>query len=47
MAGLQLKDLEQIELNEAFASQSVAIVNGLKINPEIVNVNAELYWDTP
>jgi acetyl-CoA acyltransferase len=39
MAGLQLKDLEQIELNEAFASQSVAIVNDLKIDPEIVNVN--------
>ena len=39
MAGLKQKDLELIELNEAFASQSVAIINGLKLNPEIVNVN--------
>jgi acetyl-CoA acyltransferase len=39
MAGLQQKDLELIELNEAFASQSVAIVNELKLNPDIVNVN--------
>ena len=39
MAGLKLNDLELIELNEAFASQSVAIINELKLNPEIVNVN--------
>ena len=39
MAGMKLKDLEQIELNEAFASQSVAIVNELAIDPNIVNVN--------
>ena len=39
MAGMKLKDLEQIELNEAFASQSVAIVNKLGIDPDIVNVN--------
>ena len=39
MAGMKLKDLEQIELNEAFASQSVAIVNELGIDPDIVNVN--------
>jgi acetyl-CoA acyltransferase len=39
MAGLKLNDLELIELNEAFASQSVAIMNELKLNPEIVNVN--------
>ena len=38
-AGLKQSDLEQIELNEAFASQSVAIVKGLDLNPEIVNVN--------
>lgn len=38
-AGLSLKDIEQIELNEAFASQSVAIVKELGINPDIVNVN--------
>lgn len=38
-AGLNLNDLEQIELNEAFASQSVAVMNELDINPDIVNVN--------
>ena len=36
---LKLKDLELIELNEAFASQSVAILNGLDLDPNIVNVN--------
>jgi acetyl-CoA acyltransferase len=38
-AGLKQSDLEQIELNEAFASQSVAIMNGLDLDPSIVNVN--------
>lgn len=38
-AGMTLKDIEQIELNEAFASQSVAVLRELNINPEIVNVN--------
>ncbi|WKS94389.1 thiolase family protein [Riemerella columbina] len=38
-AGLQLNDIELIELNEAFASQSVAIRNELNLNPEILNVN--------
>jgi acetyl-CoA acyltransferase len=38
-AGMQLKDIELIELNEAFASQSVAVMNELGINPEITNVN--------
>jgi len=38
-AGLKLKDIEQIELNEAFASQSVTVINELGLNPEIVNVN--------
>jgi acetyl-CoA acyltransferase len=38
-AGINLKDIEQIELNEAFASQSLAVINELKLNPEIVNVN--------
>ncbi len=36
---MKLGDLEQIELNEAFASQSVAIIKELGLNPEIVNVN--------
>ena len=39
MAGLKQKDLQQIELNEAFASQSIAIIKKLDLNPEIVNVN--------
>lgn len=38
-AGLGLKDIELIELNEAFASQSVAIKKELDLNPEILNVN--------
>ena len=38
-AGLKQDDLEQIELNEAFASQSVAVINELKLNPDIINVN--------
>ena len=38
-AGLKLEDIEQIELNEAFASQSLAVIRELGLNPEIVNVN--------
>ncbi len=38
-AGLQLKDIELIEMNEAFASQSVAIQKELDLNKEILNVN--------
>lgn len=38
-AGLTLNDIELIELNEAFASQSLAVVRELNLNPEIVNVN--------
>lgn len=38
-AGLKLSDIGLIELNEAFASQSLAIVRTLDIDPEIVNVN--------
>lgn len=39
MAGLEQKDLELIELNEAFASQAVAVIRELDLNPDIVNVN--------
>ncbi len=39
MAGMKVEDLELIEANEAFASQSIAVVRDLKLNPEIVNVN--------
>ena len=38
-AGLTLSDLDLIELNEAFASQSVAVIKELGLNPELVNVN--------
>ena len=38
-AGLTQNDIQQIELNEAFASQSVAVVRELGIDPDIVNVN--------
>lgn len=38
-AGLTIEDIGLAELNEAFASQSLAVIRDLKINPEIVNVN--------
>ncbi len=38
-AGLHLKDIDLIELNEAFASQSLAVIRELDLNPDIVNVN--------
>ena len=38
-AGLKQSDLELIELNEAFASQSLAVIRALKLNPDIINVN--------
>jgi acetyl-CoA acyltransferase len=38
-ANLTLKDIDLIELNEAFASQSLAVMRELGINQEIVNVN--------
>jgi acetyl-CoA acetyltransferase len=38
-AGLQMKDIELIELNEAFAVQSLAVIEELDVDPEIVNVN--------
>ncbi len=37
--GLKLDDIDLIELNEAFASQSLAVIKELGLNPEIVNVN--------
>lgn len=39
LSGLKQKDLELIELNEAFASQSLAVIRELGLDPEIVNVN--------
>lgn len=38
-AGLKQNDIDLFELNEAFASQSLAVVRELGINPDIVNVN--------
>jgi acetyl-CoA acyltransferase len=38
-ANLTLKDIDLIELNEAFASQSLAVLRELDINQDIVNVN--------
>jgi acetyl-CoA acyltransferase len=38
-AGLKQSDIDLIELNEAFASQSLAVTRELGLNPDIVNVN--------
>ncbi|MBI4759947.1 MAG: thiolase family protein [Chloroflexota bacterium] len=38
-AGLQMKDIGLVELNEAFAVQSLAVMEDLELDPEIVNVN--------
>ena len=38
-AGWRIEDLDLIEVNEAFAAQSVAVVDELKLDPEKVNVN--------
>jgi len=38
-AGLSLDDMDVIELNEAFAAQSLAVIRELGLNSEIVNVN--------
>ncbi len=38
-AGMKQNELDLIELNEAFASQSLAVIRKLDLNPGIVNVN--------
>ena len=38
-AGLSLNDINLFELNEAFASQSLAVIREAGLNPDIVNVN--------
>jgi acetyl-CoA acyltransferase len=38
-AGIRQGDIDLVELNEAFASQSLAVIRKLDLNPEIVNVN--------
>jgi acetyl-CoA acyltransferase len=37
-AGLQLKDIDLVELNEAFAAQALAVMKALQVDPEKVNV---------
>lgn len=39
LAGITLDQVDLVELNEAFASQSVAVIRQLGLNPDIVNVN--------
>lgn len=38
-AGLKIDDIDLIELNEAFASQSLAVIRELGLNKDIINVN--------
>ena len=38
-ANLSLNDIDLIELNEAFACQSLAVIREGKLNPDIINVN--------
>jgi len=39
MAGLKLADIEVIELNEAFAAQSLAVIKEGQLDPAVVNPN--------
>lgn len=39
LAGISQEEIDLIELNEAFASQSLACIRELKLNPKLVNVN--------
>src|SRR5580692_3210238 len=39
LAGLRLDDIGVIELNEAFAAQSLAVIRQAGLNPDLVNVN--------
>jgi acetyl-CoA acyltransferase len=38
-AGMNLSQIDLIELNEAFASQSVAVINSLQLDPQKVNID--------
>lgn len=38
-AGMNLKQIDLVELNEAFASQAIAVIRKLEFNPDIVNIN--------
>lgn len=39
MAGKTLQDVDLVELNEAFASQAVAVIRELGMDPDLVNIN--------
>jgi acetyl-CoA acyltransferase len=39
IAGLKLEDIRLVELNEAFAAQSLAVIRQLGLDPDMVNVN--------
>ena len=39
LANLSLNDIEQIELNEAFATQALAVIRQAGLDPDKVNVN--------
>jgi acetyl-CoA acyltransferase len=38
-AGMNLSQIDLMELNEAFASQALAVIREIKIDPSIVNIN--------
>ncbi|HLY72364.1 MAG TPA: acetyl-CoA C-acyltransferase [Puia sp.] len=38
-AGMNLAQIDLVELNEAFASQALAVIRKLELNPDIVNIN--------
>ena len=38
-AGMNQSDIDLVELNEAFASQALAVIRKLELNPEVVNIN--------
>ncbi|MBC7829359.1 MAG: acetyl-CoA C-acyltransferase [Chitinophagaceae bacterium] len=38
-AGMNLGQIDLVELNEAFASQAIAVIRNLALNPDIVNIN--------
>lgn len=38
-AGIKQDEIDLFELNEAFASQSLAVIKGLNLNPDLINVN--------
>lgn len=46
-ANMNLSDIDLIELNEAFASQSIAVIREARLNPEIVNINGGCHCIRP